>query len=77
MFDGKNAADGKVDGSPENDLEKKLDAKQLEPFGNEETAEIKYRTMKWWYVIIVYIKTVNSIMDMANHPPNRHCGMRE
>lgn len=48
MFDGKNAADGKVDGPPENDLEKKLDAKQLEPFGNEETAEIKYRTMKWW-----------------------------
>ncbi|CAI7646533.1 hypothetical protein N7527_006604 [Penicillium freii] len=49
MFDGKNAADGKVDGPPENDLEKKLDAKQLEPFGNEETAEIKYRTMKWWH----------------------------
>lgn len=43
------AVDGKVvDGHPENDLEKKLDAKNLEPFGNEETAEVKYRTMKWW-----------------------------
>jgi hypothetical protein len=53
MFDEKHAADGKVDGPLEKDLEKKLDAKQLdakqlEPFGNEETAEIKYRTMKWW-----------------------------
>ncbi|OQE43631.1 hypothetical protein PENCOP_c003G08510 [Penicillium coprophilum] len=49
MFDEKHAADGKVDGPLEKDLEKKLDAKQLEPFGNEETAEIKYRTMKWWH----------------------------
>jgi hypothetical protein len=48
MFDEKYAVDGKVDGPLEKDLEKKLDAKQLEPFGNEETAEIKYRTMKWW-----------------------------
>lgn len=53
MFDEKHAADGQVDGPLEKDLEKKLDAKQLdakqlEPFGNEETAEIKYRTMKWW-----------------------------
>lgn len=23
-------------------------AKALEPFGNEDTAEVKYRTMKWW-----------------------------
>lgn len=28
--------------------EKALSAKDLEPFGNEETAEVKYRTMKWW-----------------------------
>ncbi|KXG53236.1 Amino acid transporter, transmembrane [Penicillium griseofulvum] len=49
MFDEKYAVDGKVDGPLEKDLEKKLDAKQLEPFGNEETAEIKYRTMKWWH----------------------------
>lgn len=28
--------------------EKALFAKDLEPFGNEETAEVKYRTMKWW-----------------------------
>ncbi|KAJ5823637.1 hypothetical protein N7447_005977 [Penicillium robsamsonii] len=49
MFDEKHAVDGKVDGSLEKDLEEKLDAKQLEPFGNEETAEIKYRTMKWWH----------------------------
>lgn len=28
--------------------EKPLSANDLEPFGNEETAEVKYRTMKWW-----------------------------
>ena len=27
---------------------KPLSAQDLEPFGNEETAEVKYRTMKWW-----------------------------
>lgn len=26
----------------------KVPSKDLEPFGNEETAEVKYRTMKWW-----------------------------
>ncbi|KAJ5404411.1 hypothetical protein N7509_004282 [Penicillium cosmopolitanum] len=31
------------------DTEKPLSAKDLEPFGNEETAEVKYRTMKWWH----------------------------
>ncbi|THC97571.1 hypothetical protein EYZ11_002926 [Aspergillus tanneri] len=31
------------------DAEKQLSAKDLEPFGNEETAEVKYRTMKWWH----------------------------
>ena len=30
------------------DTKKPLSAKDLEPFGNEETAEVKYRTMKWW-----------------------------
>ncbi|KAJ5819629.1 hypothetical protein N7474_005220 [Penicillium riverlandense] len=30
-------------------LEKDVDRKDLEPFGNEETAEVKYRTMKWWH----------------------------
>lgn len=29
-------------------LEKDADRKYLEPFGNEEKAEVKYRTMKWW-----------------------------
>lgn len=36
-----------IDG-PLKDGEKPFAAKDLEPFGNEETAEIKYRTMKWW-----------------------------
>ncbi|KAJ5935333.1 hypothetical protein N7466_004880 [Penicillium verhagenii] len=31
------------------DEDKPFDAKDLEPFGNEETAEVKYRTMKWWH----------------------------
>ncbi|KAJ5871268.1 uncharacterized protein N7529_003621 [Penicillium soppii] len=45
------ATDGKevIDGPYEKDMEKPLDASKLEPFGNEETAEVKYRTMKWWH----------------------------
>ncbi|KAJ5779780.1 hypothetical protein N7457_007500 [Penicillium paradoxum] len=52
MFDTKTCAvdDGMVaDGPLEKDLEKKSDAKHLEPFGNEDNAEVKYRTMKWWH----------------------------
>ncbi|KAJ5624748.1 hypothetical protein N7510_001057 [Penicillium lagena] len=30
-------------------LKEDADRKYLEPFGNEETAEVKYRTMKWWH----------------------------
>ncbi|CAL5866667.1 uncharacterized protein PFLUO_LOCUS877 [Penicillium psychrofluorescens] len=30
-------------------LKKDAERKYLEPFGNEETAEVKYRTMKWWH----------------------------
>lgn len=43
-------ADGKgmIDEPLKKDGEKALSAKDLEPFGNEETAEVKYRTMKWW-----------------------------
>jgi hypothetical protein len=37
-----------LDGPFEKDMEKPLDVNKLEPFGNEETAEVKYRTMKWW-----------------------------
>ncbi|KAJ6131375.1 hypothetical protein N7523_001835 [Penicillium sp. IBT 18751x] len=37
-----------IDG-PLKDGEKPFAAKDLEPFGNEETAEVKYRTMKWWH----------------------------
>lgn len=36
-----------------NGEKKPLSAKDLEPFGNEETAEVKYRTMKWWSVTLV------------------------
>lgn len=42
---------------PQNDLESvhsdsKYEAKKLadDPFGSEDVAEVKYRTMKWWYV---------------------------
>lgn len=37
-----------IDEPLKKDNEKPLSAKDLEPFGNEETAEVKYRTMKWW-----------------------------
>ncbi|KAJ5732782.1 hypothetical protein N7493_004263 [Penicillium malachiteum] len=33
----------------QNDAEKPYAPADLEPFGNEETAEVKYRTMKWWH----------------------------
>jgi hypothetical protein len=36
-----------IDGPPK-DGDKPFAAKDLEPFGNEETAEVKYRTMRWW-----------------------------
>ncbi|KAJ5769855.1 uncharacterized protein N7511_001906 [Penicillium nucicola] len=39
----------KVIDEPFQNDEKPFDAKDLEPFGNEETAEVKYRTMKWWH----------------------------
>ncbi|OJJ42299.1 hypothetical protein ASPZODRAFT_1502128 [Penicilliopsis zonata CBS 506.65] len=38
-----------IDGPLEKDGKKALSTKELEPFGNEETAEVKYRTMKWWH----------------------------
>jgi hypothetical protein len=44
------AVQGKAIDEPFQNDEKPFDAKDLEPFGNEETAEVKYRTMKWWYV---------------------------
>ena len=37
-----------IDESLQKDADKPILAKDLEPFGNEETAEVKYRTMKWW-----------------------------
>ncbi|GLI78233.1 hypothetical protein PoHVEF18_006542 [Penicillium ochrochloron] len=40
---------GMMDEPLKKDGEKALSAKDLEPFGNEETAEVKYRTMKWWH----------------------------
>lgn len=38
-----------VDDAPEKkDVGEPLSALDVEVFGNEETAEVKYRTMKWW-----------------------------
>ena len=37
-----------IDGPPQKDGDNGLSATDLEPFGNEEKAEVKYRTMKWW-----------------------------
>lgn len=37
-----------VEDAPEKDTGEQLSALDVEPFGNEETAEVKYRTMKWW-----------------------------
>lgn len=33
---------------PEKKVNNEISTGNLEPFGNEETAEVKYRTMKWW-----------------------------
>lgn len=54
-------------GSYEKDTEKPLDANTLEPFGNEENAEVKYRTMQWWYVLNSSLRIVNIDVNMANH----------
>ncbi|KAJ6095038.1 hypothetical protein N7467_002551 [Penicillium canescens] len=43
------AVQGKAIDEPFQNDEKPFEAKDLEPFGNEETAEVKYRTMKWWH----------------------------
>lgn len=34
--------------SLEKDVDQPFTAGDLEPFGNEDKAEVKYRTMKWW-----------------------------
>lgn len=38
-----------IEGPFPDEQEKPFDAKDLEPFGNEENAEVQYRTMKWWH----------------------------
>ncbi|KAJ5989876.1 hypothetical protein N7499_010405 [Penicillium canescens] len=43
------AVQGKAIDEPFQNDEKPFEANDLEPFGNEETAEVKYRTMKWWH----------------------------
>ncbi|KAJ5247526.1 hypothetical protein N7468_002509 [Penicillium chermesinum] len=37
------------DESLKKDADQPLSAGELEPFGNEDQAEVKYRTMKWWH----------------------------
>lgn len=44
-----------IDELADDDLKKPIPPKSLEPFGDEETAEVKYRTMKWWWVAIQLI----------------------
>lgn len=29
-----------------------------EPFGNEESAEVKYRTLTWWYAVLLTAATM-------------------
>lgn len=41
-------SDGNMFDPSEKKMDSQLAADNLEPFGNEETAEVKYRTMKWW-----------------------------
>ncbi|KAJ5884681.1 hypothetical protein N7495_009191 [Penicillium taxi] len=38
-----------IERSQQGDKAYNLVAKNLEPFGNEDKAEVKYRTMKWWH----------------------------
>lgn len=40
-------------------------------FGNEEYAEIKYKTLKWWYVL----KASTEFEDEADSVRNRQCGL--
>jgi len=41
------------DGTDLNDPEKSLDVPQYrqDAFGDEEFAEVKYKVLKWWYVL--------------------------
>lgn len=32
-----------------------------EPFGNEESAEVKYRTLTWWYVLLLTAATIANV----------------
>lgn len=34
-------------------------------FGNEESAEIKYKTLKWWYVLEILISGLGSLLTIA------------
>lgn len=36
---------------PEEDFLKPQIPETGDPFGNEEGAEVKYKTLKWWYVL--------------------------
>ena len=36
-----------------------------EPFGNEESAEVKYRTLTWWYVLLLTAATIANVHASA------------
>lgn len=40
--------DRKLSGDPEVGGTKETTPQHADPFGNEENAEVKYRTMTWW-----------------------------
>lgn len=50
--------DEKYDFDPEDNL-KPEPTNVDDPFGNEEGAEVKYKTLKWWYVACYLREIVN------------------
>lgn len=52
--------DIKVENGPDYHIDDQEDVKsssadaQIDPFGSEESAEVQYKTMAWWYVMDSY-----------------------
>jgi hypothetical protein len=45
-------------------------------FGNEESAEIKYKTLKWWYVLGNLTSGLGSLLTIVFFGYSRQCGLR-
>lgn len=55
-----------------------IDSEQVDPFGDETNAGVKYRTMTWWYVLFDYLPQIPmSTKADLNMNSIRQAGMRK